>query len=97
MATPRVFCEMNNEKWSDIFYLLMSNKEEPIWLFTQEHRNGVYNYFRTPRTISEASNYTKSINNGGLRRTMDKLPKYIKYVEKEYEINVFGKNKRRKQ
>ena len=68
MATPKVYCEIN-DKGMDAFYLIASNNDY-IWLFNQDHRNGVYNYFRRPRTISEATDHSKAFKDGGLRRTI---------------------------
>jgi len=69
---------------TDTYYLLF-NKEK-IFLFNQKHRNGAFDYFKGGRSLSEALKPNK--RDAGLRRVSDKLPMYIKYIEKEYEIKV---------
>lgn len=39
--------------------------------------------------------YSRAHNDSAIIKTMDKIPMYIKYVEREYEIEVFERTKRR--
>ena len=80
---PVIKAEKKN-KDTDTYYLLF-NKEK-IFLFNQKHRNGAFDYFKSGKSISSA--LKPATRDPGLRRVCDKLPMYIKYIEKEYEIKV---------
>ena len=47
------------------------------------------------RSINEAMNYAKSHNDTAIVRTMTKIPVYVKYIEREYDIAVFNQTKKR--
>ena len=40
-------------------------------------------------------NYSKAHNDSAVIRTMKKIPMYVKYVEKEYAIEVLEQTKKR--
>ncbi len=75
------------------FYLQMGGKE--YYLFSQSYRKGVEDYFGRGVTVKESRNYSKSHHNNAIQRTMTKLPMYIKYVEREYQVEVFEQTKKR--
>jgi len=88
-----IYCEAS-EKGVHSFYL--STAEEDYFLFSQNYRKGVHAYFSKGVRISEATDYSKTHNDSALQRTMTKIPMYIKYVEKEYDIEVLERTKKKK-
>ena len=94
----KIYC-YPTKKGVHSFYLF--HEGEKIWLFDQPYRKSVARYFRNGRTITESLNAYKSHTREGgskdsaLRNVTDKLPMYLKYVEKEYQIQVLEKTKRR--
>jgi hypothetical protein len=48
-------------------------------------------YFKGGVILERAIDFGKSRQNEAIQRTMQKLPSYIKYIEKEYEIQILNK------
>lgn len=61
------------------------------YLFRQNYRRGVDEYFKGGVILERAIDFGKSRQNEAIQRTMQKLPSYIKYIEKEYEIQILNK------
>ncbi|WP_446787121.1 hypothetical protein [Macellibacteroides fermentans] len=86
-----IYCE-RNESGGHSFYLVTQGRE--YFLFNQKYRKGVQAYFNKGVPFSQAMNYSKTHNDSALVRTMTKLPMYIRYIEKEYEIEIFEQTKK---
>ncbi len=93
-----IYCK-TTDKGVHSFYLAQGREE--YFLFHQNFRRGVKEYFGRGVSINEAFDFGRSHHNTSLIHTMEKLPAYIKYVEKEYGIEVLKqtakKSNRRKQ
>ena len=82
----KIKCEDRNET-TDAFYLVTD--DEKIWLFDQVKRKGVTDYFKRGVTINRALRPQKGKRfDAKLGKTVDKLPLYLRYVEKEYGIQI---------
>ena len=75
------------------FYLL-SGKEK-YFLFNQTYRKGVDEYFSKGVLFNDAINYSKAHNDSAIKRTMGKIPMYVRYLEKEYGLMVLNKTKKK--
>lgn len=88
----RIYC-----KWTDCgvhsFYLVASGQE--YFLFCQSYRKGVQKYYGNGVSVDAALDFSRAHRDGAIERTMTKLPMYIRYIEKEYEIEVLEQTKRR--
>lgn len=73
------------------FYMTAGRKE--YYLFSQDYRRGVQNYFGRSVYLKDALNYAKSNRDSAVIRTMDKLPLYIRYIEREYGIAVLERTR----
>ena len=82
-----VFCRPT-DKGVHTFYLNANGTE--YYLFHQNYRKGVSEYYRNGVSINEAINFGRSKKDDALMRTMQKLPMYLKYAEKEYGIQVLN-------
>ena len=69
-------------------YLKADGKE--YYLFTQNYRVSVKNYYQTPITINRALDFSCA-DGIAVKKTMEKLRAYIPYVEKEFGIFVLNK------
>lgn len=87
-----IICEPT-AKGIHTFYLTFDNQR--YYLFSQNYRKGVQEYFGKGVLIKEAMDYSKSRNDSAIMRTMSKIPTHIKYVEHEYDIAVFEQTKKR--
>ena len=76
------------------FFLVVNGQK--YYLFSQNYRKGVHAYYSKGVPLTQAVNYSKTHNDSALIRTMSKLPMYIKYVEKEYGIEVLKRTKKKR-
>jgi len=75
------------------FYLIVGTEE--FFLFSQAYRKGVEEYYGRGVRINESMKYSRAHNDSAITRTMDKIPMYVKYIEKEYAIEVLEQTKKR--
>ena len=87
-----VYCKPTS-KGVHSFYLLIGSEE--FFLFSQAYRKGVEEYYGRCVHFDESMNYSKAHNDSAVIRTMKKIPMYVKYVEKEYAIEVLEQTKKR--
>ena len=73
------------------FFLVMDNEE--FYLFSQPYRRGVEEYYGNGVGISDSIKHSRAHYDSAIWRTMDKVPVYVRYIEKEYEIEVFKRTK----
>ena len=83
-----IYCRAT-DKGIHTFYL--KSEGHDYYLFRQNYRRGVDEYFKGGVILERAIDFGKSRQNEAIQRTMQKLPSYIKYIEKEYEIQILNK------
>lgn len=66
------------------------------YLFTQKFKKGVDEFFRNGVTLEKAQNRKKAKGDSAILRTMDKLPMYIRYAEKENGITALKRTAQKK-
>ncbi len=88
----KIYC-LTTDKGRQTFYLDACG--ETHYLFTQDYRHGVKEYFGRGVCVDNALDISRARNDSAIIRTMRKLPLYIKYIEKEYGITVLRKTARR--
>jgi len=84
----RIYCR-TAQKGTHSFYVSVMNKE--YFLFSQDFRQGVQAYYENGVRLDEATDYSKAHNDSAIKRTMTKLPLFIRYVEKEYGVIIYEK------
>lgn len=87
-----IYCEPTS-RGVHSFFLITSESE--YFLFSQDYRKGVHEYFNKGVRIEDATDFSKSHRDNAIRKTMTKIPMYIKYIEKEYGIEVLEQTKKR--
>jgi len=76
------------------FYLKNENKEH--FLFNQNYRKGVYHYYKNGVSVDTAKDFSRVKNRDtAILKTMEKLPMYVRYVEKEYNLIVLDQTKKK--
>lgn len=88
----KIYCKITDK---EIHSFYLSTNKGDYFLFQQNYRKGVNDYFEKGVTLNEALNFSKSRQDNAIMRTMSKLPTYIKYVEKEYKVEVLEKTKQK--
>ena len=71
--------------------MVVDNKE--YYLFSQDYRVSVKEYFMSGISIRETTNFANT-HSTAVRHTLDKLKTYIPYIEKEYGIVVMEKTRK---
>lgn len=87
-----IYCKLT-AKGVHSFYLMVGTEE--FFLFSQAYRTGVEEYYGRGVCIDESMKYSRAHNDSAITRTMDKIPMYVKYIEKEYAIEVLKQTKKR--
>lgn len=86
-----IYCKPT-EKGVHSFFLIVGTEE--FFLFSQAYRKGVDEYYGRGVRIDESMKYSRAHNDSAITRTMDKIPMYVRYIEREYDIEVFEKTKK---
>lgn len=90
---PVIHCK--NPKHGQLVFYLRAEGED-YFLFTQRYRTCVNSFFARGVSLNEAMNRTKAHGNPLVNRTLDKIYMHVKYIEKEYEIEVYEKSRKQK-
>lgn len=93
MQKAQVYCLAMNHGGLD-FYLQQDG--ESYYLFNQRYRSDLHNWFKNGVSLTQA---LKSVKRGiptTVAKVSEKLPMYIKYIEKEYDISVLDQSRRKK-
>ena len=88
----RIYC-LTTDKEIQSFYL--EAEGETHYLFSQQYKRGVKEYFGSGVHIDAAMDFSRARHNAAILHTMRKLPSYIKYVEKEYGLEVLRQTARK--
>ena len=70
------------------FYMTFGG--EDFFLFNQNYRRGVEEFYANGVELNQAMRISLAHHDSAIIRTMEKLPSYIKYIEKEYGIAVLN-------
>ena len=88
-----IFCK-TTAKGTQSFFVKVGEKE--YFLFQQDFRKSNKEFFHNGVGIHAIGNYS-GVHSTAVRKTLDKLPSYIRYIEKEYEIAIYEKTKKKQQ
>ena len=88
----RIYCT-SDHKGTHLFYLDLG--EETFFLFSQSYRKGVDEFYAKGVYIDESINYNKAHKDSAIIKTMEKIPMYVKYIEKEFDVEVLKKTQKR--
>lgn len=86
----KIFCR-TVAKGKQSFYVTVAGKR--YYLFTQDYRVSNKEFFQNGVGISEINNYS-GVHSTAVKRTLDKLPSYIRYIEKEYGVAIYEKTQK---
>lgn len=89
-----IYCATTS-KGIQSFYITANGERH--FLFSQNFRRGVKEYFERGVRIDEAMNFKRANGNSAIIHTMEKLPSYIRYVEREYGMQVLRSTARKNQ
>ncbi len=87
-----VFCKSTSREVHSFFIVVNSEK---YYLFSQSYRKGVQHYFGQGVRLDEATDFSRAHHDAAVMKTMSKLPMYIRYIEKEYDLEILEQTKKR--
>lgn len=87
-----IYCEQTERGVHSFF---MVNDGYEYYLFSQNYRKGVQEYYSRGVSLNESINYSRAHKDSAIEHTMSKIPMYVKYIEKEYGIEVLEKTKKK--
>ena len=90
MKTARIYCRTIDK---GVFYLEIGN--DSFYMFSQPYRKSVKEYYRNGVVIGCSFKCSKACGDAAITRTMDKIPKAIRYIEKEYDIVILDQTRRK--
>ena len=90
-----VFCK-TTAKETQTFFIKAGGKV--YFLFEQNFKKSNKDFFSKGVSIDSIGDYSNA-HSYSVKKTLDKLPQYIRYIEKEYNISIYKrtKNKTNKQ
>ena len=90
----KIYCT-NSSHGTHTFYLEANG--ETHYLFSQSYKRGVREYFGKGVHLDAAMDFSRAKKNVAVLHTMQKLPSYIKYVEKAYDLQILRQTSRKKE
>ena len=87
-----VFCKSTGH---DVQSFYLRSGSTNYYLFTQNYKQSVHDYFAGGVNITNALSSPSGRKDTAINKTMEKLPKYITYIEKEFGLAVLEKTKRK--
>ncbi len=88
----KIICKPT-KKGVQTFYLIIGN--ESYYLFAQAYRKGVAKFYRNGVWLDKAMKHSKAHNDTAIMKAMDKIPKYVRYLEKEYDMEILMRTRKR--
>jgi len=92
MAT--VYCRTTGHNVHS-FYIRTGREE--YFLFSQDYYGGVHDYFAGGVNLKGAMDCSRGRHDRQILRTMNKIPKYISYIEKEYGAVILDKTRKQRE
>ena len=93
MKQPVILCRELN-RGTVYFYVAVAGEE--YYLFGQPYRTTVWKRYRTGVPLDEALDFGRCGQKPVLEKVAEKLPSFLRYVEKEYGVKLLrGKKKTR--
>ena len=81
-----IYCE-SDKRGTLNFYI--RNNGEDYFLFTQAFRVSVARYYRRGVTVDQALRLNQSkMRNHAMAKVAEKLPSYLRYLEREYSVRL---------
>lgn len=90
---PFIYCEKSR---NDTISFYFTHGSTDYFLFCQKYRDDTYNAFYKGVPLDRAMRPSLAHNSKAVLKTIDKLPAYIKYVEKEEGFKILNKSIKKK-
>lgn len=91
MKKAQVFCRFPKRENSEGIDFYLQFDGETYFLFNQRYRSNIPMFFESGMPLEMALKMPKKKAPVVIKNICEKLPTYIRYIEKEYEIAVLDK------
>lgn len=85
-----IYCQPDTNS-KQHFYVQFNG--ESYYLFSQDFRRGVQNYYGNGVKLDKAVDHSKAKFDTAIMRTMRKIIPHIRYIEKEYDLLILNRTK----
>ncbi len=82
----RIYCK-TTAKGIQSYYVTVEG--EDYYLFSTKYRKSNKEFFSKGVDIERAQDFSASVSTS-VRKVMEKLPAYLEYIEKEYDVTIFS-------
>ncbi len=89
--TEIIICVKDSRDYSKL-YFYYENEGQRYYLFGQHYTTEVFKTFNNGCKLKEALSF-ENVKGTSLKKVKEKLPKYLAYIEKEYELTILQKTK----
>ena len=72
-----IYCETVEH---GVHAFFMRDRGEEYYLFSQDYRKGVQEYYSRGVLLDDSINFSKSRKDNAIIRTMSKIPMYVRYI-----------------
>ena len=84
-----VFCK-TTAKAKQTYYVSVEGKS--YLLFEQDFRRSNKEFFEKGVSVNEIGRFN-NVHSESVRKTLEKLPAYLRYIEKEYDVAILGQSR----
>lgn len=88
MKNTIIICNANSSSETLDFFSECGGERH--YIFTRKYRKSLYNYFRNGVSIYKLFDYSKTHGNEIIIHTISQLKSALRYLEKEYGVQVLG-------
>lgn len=86
-----VFCK-TTAKAMQSFFVKVDGRD--YFLFQQDFKKSNKEFFHNGVSVNSINRYS-GVHSMAVKKTLDKLPSYIHYIEKEYNLAIYEKTKKK--
>ena len=94
MKCATIYCIPENDGRTLSFYVRQSNEDH--FLFMHRFNSTAYEFYRNGVALEKAMSfkYGKKLNCSLMTKISEKILRYLRYIEKEYDMVILEKTKR---
>jgi len=87
-----IYCKSTGHNVQSFY---VRTKEGEFYLFTQNYKQSVHDYYAGGVNIGNAISSPSGRRDACINKTMEKLPKFLTYIEKEFDVEILDKTKKK--
>ncbi len=85
----RIYCNRKDDM--HVFYIKLDQQD--YYLFSQKYRAGVDRFYKNGVPLDKGIRHGIGKTDYALHQTIDKIKRHIRYIEKEYAVEILNRTK----